>query len=329
MIFPKKLTPGDEVRIIAPSRSLAIISEETKRIANLRFQDLNLTLSFGKHITECDDFNSSSISSRLEDLHDAFRDPNIKAIFTVIGGFNVNQLLDGIDYDLIKRNPKILCGYSDITALQNTLYKKTGLVTYSGPHYSTFGMQQGFEWTLEYLKKAIFSSAPYEITTSVKWSNDAWFLDQKNRHYMANEGFWVIQEGETTGTIIGANLCTLNLLKGTPYMPSLENAVLFLEDDAVAGEFSAAEFDRNLQSLIHQPHFDGVRAILIGRFEKNSKMTEKLLRQIISSKKQLATLPVIANVDFGHTDPMITFPIGGQIKIKANFDKVSLKITQH
>ncbi len=329
MIFPRKLSSGDEIRVVAPSRSLAIISDETKRIANQRFRDLNLTVSFGKHVTECDNFNSSSISSRLEDLHDAYQDPNVKAIFTVIGGFNVNQLLDEIDYDLIRKNPKILCGYSDITALQNTIFKKTGLVTYSGPHYSTFGMKQGFEWSLDYLKKCLFSSAPYEIKPSQRWSNDAWFLDQINRHYMTNEGFWVIQEGEASGVIIGANLCTLNLLQGTSYMPALENAVLFLEDDALGGEFSAVEFDRNLQSLIHQPDFHGVQAIVIGRFEKKSEVTEKLLRQIISNKKQLSKLPVIANVDFGHTDPMITFPIGGLVKLKSTLNEVSLEIVAH
>src|SRR5680860_43589 len=126
-IFPQKLKKGDKVRVIAPSRSMAIISQETRDIAKNRFEELGLELSFGKHIEEIDDFVSSSIESRIEDLHDAFCDSRVKAIFTVIGGFNCNQLLQYIDWDLIKNNPKIFCGFSDITALNNAIYAKTGL----------------------------------------------------------------------------------------------------------------------------------------------------------------------------------------------------------
>ena len=141
MIIPNKIKTGDEVRVIAPSRSLALIAKEHIEIAIRRFNEMGLKVSFGRHVNECDQyFNSSSIESRVHDLHDAFSDPNVKVIMTIIGGFNCNQLLKYIDYDLISNNPKILCGYSDITALQNAIYAKTGVVTYSGPHFSTFGM---------------------------------------------------------------------------------------------------------------------------------------------------------------------------------------------
>ena len=97
-IYPAKLKAGDEIRIIAPSRSMAILNKEIINIANKRFQELGLKLSFGKHIYETDEFNSSSIESRVEDLHEAFSDKNVKAIITVIGGFNSNQLLRYIDW---------------------------------------------------------------------------------------------------------------------------------------------------------------------------------------------------------------------------------------
>ena len=99
------------------------------------------------------DYMCASRDARVEDLNEAFRDENVKAILTVIGGFNSNQLLDYIDYEAIKNNPKIFCGFSDITALSNAIYAKTGVVTYSGPHYSSFGMLKGFEYSLEYFKK--------------------------------------------------------------------------------------------------------------------------------------------------------------------------------
>jgi len=136
-IYPQKLKKGDEVRVIASSSSFSLLSEETIKIANERFFELGLKVTFGKHIMETDDFLSSSIESRIEDIHDAFLDKNVKAIFTVLGGFNTNQMLKYIDWDIIKNNPKIFCGYSDVTILNNAIYQKTGLVNYYGPHYST------------------------------------------------------------------------------------------------------------------------------------------------------------------------------------------------
>jgi len=179
--YPSKLKKGDEVRVIAPSRSLSIVSKEIRQTANKRFADLGLKLTFGKHIEESDDFVSSSIESRIEDLHDAFADKNVKAIITVIGGFNSNQLLKYLDWDLIKKNPKIFCGYSDITALNNAIFAKTGLVSYSGPHYSTFGQELYFDYTLEYFKKCLLSDEPFEIKPSEEWTDDHWFRNQKER----------------------------------------------------------------------------------------------------------------------------------------------------
>lgn len=324
--FPTKLKAGDEVRIVAPSRSLAIISEESRKIANKRFSDLGLKLSFGKHLEEKDAFVSSSIESRIEDLHDAFRDKNVKAIITVIGGFNSNQLLKYLDWDLIRNNPKIFCGFSDITALNNAIFAKTGLISYSGPHYSTFGQELYFDYTLEYFKKCLLSDDPFEIIPSEQWSDDAWYKNQKERTLIKNDGFLLINEGNASGTIIGANLCTLNLLQGTEYFPDLENSILFIEDDE---ESLPHTFDRDLQSLIHLPSFSGVNGIVIGRFQKASELTNELLIKIIITKKELDTLPVIANVDFGHTDPKITFPVGGEVNLVAKDGKVKIELIKH
>jgi len=274
-LIPSKLKQGDVVRVIAPSRSLQLIGEETKRIANERFDEMGLTLSFGKHVSETDDFASSSIESRIEDLHDAFSDKSVKAILTVIGGFNSNQLFRYIDWNLIRMNPKIFCGYSDITALNNAIYAKTGLVTYSGPHYSTFGQKLHFDYSLEYFNKCLLSDEQFEVKSSKEWTDDPWYLEQDKREPILNNGFYIIHEGKAEGTIIGANLCTFNLLHGTEYMPSPENSILFIEDDY---ESVPHTFDRDLQSLIHQPGFEEVEGIVIGRFQKTSKMTNDLLK---------------------------------------------------
>jgi len=276
---------------------------------------------------EADDVISSSIESRIEDLHEAFADKNVKAIFTVIGGFNSNQLLSHIDYELIKNNPKILCGFSDITALTNAIYAKTGVTTYSGPHYSSFGMKKGFdEYTLEYFKKMFLEDGEVEVKSSSEWSNDLWFLDQENREFIKNEGMFIINEGEAHGTIVGGNLCTFNLLQGTEYMPDLTDRILFIEDDGMADKMFFVEFDRNLQSLIHQKNFDKVRGIVIGRAEKNCEMTKEKWIKLIKGKAELNNIPVIAGADFGHTTPIFTFPIGGKVKMVAKDGKISLVI---
>ena len=325
-IYPRKLQVGDEIRVIAPSRSLSIITNESREVANKRFEDLGLKLSFGKHVEEIDEFASTSIESRIEDLHQAFGDKNVKAIITVIGGFNSNQLLKYIDWDLIKNNPKIFCGYSDITVLNNSFYAKTGLVTYSGSHYSSFGQELYFDYTLEYFKKCLLSDEPFEIKSSQDWSDDPWFMDQKNRNLIKNSGWLVINEGQAEGTILGANLCTFNLLQGTEYMPDMKDSILFLEDDE---ESKPHAFDRDLQSLIHLPEFGGVRGIVIGRFQKASGMTDAKLKKIIETKSELKDIPVIANVDFGHTDPKITFPVGGEVKIKADNNSPEITMARH
>jgi len=256
-MIPPKLKAGDGVRVITPARSLAMswINEELKEKAIQRFKELELNLSFAEHVYEIDDFNSSSIQSRVFDLHEAFRDKSIQLVITVIGGFNSNQFLRYLDYDLIKANPKILCGYSDITALANALYAKTGLVTYSGPHFFSFGDKQGFDYTLQYFKKCLFDKKPFEISPSPKWSDDKWANDQENRTFVENDSFWIINEGEAEGKILGGNLCTLNLLQGTEFMPDIQGSILFLEDDE---EAHFATIDRDLQSIIHQPDFEKV-----------------------------------------------------------------------
>ncbi|MEK3983078.1 S66 peptidase family protein [Paenibacillus sp. FSL K6-3166] len=322
---PNKLKPGDELRIISPARSLSLIAAEQRKIAKEQLRKLGFRISFSVNSFEKDDFVSSSIDSRIEDLHEAFLDPNVKGILTTIGGFNSNQLLRYIDYSLIAEHPKRLCGYSDITALSNAIYAKTGLVTYSGPHFSSFAMLHDNEYTTEYFRKLMMDNKEIVVRPSKHWSDDEWYLDQENRVFIRNEGPFIINDGEAKGTIIGGNLCTLNLLQGTEYMPSLKNSILFVEDDY---ESSPATFDRDLQSLIHQPDFQHVKGLVIGRFQQGSRMTKELLIKIITSKEELSDIPVIADVDFGHTSPMITFPVGGQASLRAYGVRVELRISE-
>lgn len=319
MQIPAKLKQGDEIRIIAPSRSMKILSDEGIQLAKKRLEDLGLIVTFGKHVGVCDLQNSSSIEQRVEDLHEAFADKNVKGILTVIGGFNSNEILPYIDYELLKQNPKVLCGFSDITALANAISTKCHFVTYSGPHFSSFQMTGLQQYQTEYFIKCLMHEAAYEVMPSTHWSDDSWFLDQDNRLY--EETSWKIySHGEATGRVFGGNLCTLNLLQGTEYMPDINNCILFIEDD----ELTTPEiFARDLTSLLQVTK--GLKGLLIGRFQRSSKVTEEQLHFILNKHPQLKNIPVLYDLDFGHTQPIITLPIGGTIRIDTNNIKLQMR----
>lgn len=314
-IVPAKLVKGDEIRVIAPARGIKIIGQDSREIAINRFRKLGLEVTFGRNTIDknWDMMGSSSVEKRIEDIHDAFKDENVKAIFTIIGGANSNQLLPYLDYELIKKNPKILCGFSDITALLNGIYAMTGLVTFSGPHYSSFGMLKGFEYTLKNMQKMLFEDGVNEAEPSKEWSDDLWFLNQENREFIKNDGYWNIHDGEAKGTIVGGNLGTFNLLLGTKYRPAFEaDTILFIEDTEGT---EIAAFERNLQALIYQPDFKNVKGLVIGRFQKGSNISREQLEFILNNKRELKNLPILANVDFGHTTPLLTIPVGGSAQI--------------
>lgn len=324
--FPEKLKRGDTVMVIAPSDSLRLISKEAKEIAGERFARMGLKLRFAEHAEELDAFDSASIESRVGDLREAFSDKSVRGIFTAFGGFNSNQLLRYIDWNIIRNNPKVFVGYSDATALHNAIYAKTGLVTYSGPAYSTFGQKLHFDYTLDYFKKCVFRKSSFSVSPSESWSDDRWHRDQKKRKLYKNDGWLAINAGGAKGNILGGNLCTFNLLQGTEYFPDISDSILFLEDDSESKIFN---FDRDIQSLIHLPNFSKAKGIVIGRFQNASEVQTEHLIQVIKAKKELSRMPVLANVDFGHTDPMITFPVGGKAELIVSDKKLVLKMVAH
>ena len=315
-IIPERLKKGDKVMVIAPARGIKIIGQDARAIAKERLESLGLEVVFAPNTTDdnWDYMGSASIEKRVEDIHTAFADKSVKAIMTIIGGANSNQLLKYLDYELIKNNPKIFCGFSDITALENAILAKTGMVVYYGPHFSSLGMKYGCDYTFEHFAKMLVTDGKDKITPSEIWSDDLWFLNQEKREFEANEGYWNIRNGEASGTIIGGNLCTFNLLLGTEFRPAFpKDTILFIEDTEAS---SLADFERNLQALLHQPDFANVKSLVIGRFQKGSKVTREGLEYILNAKAELKELPILANVDFGHTAPLLTIPLGGTAFLK-------------
>lgn len=173
-------------------------------------------------------------------------------------------------------------------------------------------------WTTS--RKIFFQREKVLLSPATDYSDDKWYLNQDDREFIKNNGYWVINPGIANGSIIGGNLGTLQLLHGTEFCPSFENNILFLEEVSLTnGECDIHEFDRDLQSVIHQPGFDGVKAIVFGRFERFFNMNREILTYICN-KEKLKNMPIIANVDFGHTMPIVTFPIGGHCALDAKND---------
>lgn len=329
-MIPTSLKKGDEVRVIAPSGSLSRLSKENFDIAKNRFFQLGLNLTISENAFIINQYGSSSIEQRIHDLEESFKDKNVKMIICAIGGYNCNEILDYINYDIIKSNPKIIIGYSDITALLNAITSRTGLVTYYGPNFTDFAIKKGFDYTLDYFSKILVDNGLIKIEASSEFSDDKWYIDQENRTFLSNEGHIVVNscnQDLIEGKIIAGNLSTLQLLQGTIYMPDLTDKILFLEDDDLVGENFLFEFSRNLESLLCQKGGDKIKSIIIGRNQLKTKLSNNDFSEMLKKKEKLKNIPIIINVDFGHTKPLITIPIGGYCKIaKDNIYIVNEKI---
>ena len=308
----KNLKKGDHIRVVSPSSSIQSIGGFDANVrAKEKLEELGFNVSFSSNYFEHDLFDSASIASRVEDLHEAFVDPSVDAILATMGGFNCNELLPYLNYDLIAQNPKIFCGYSDTTALLNAIYAKTGMQTYMGPSYSSFKMKEGQEYQSQSWLKAV-TQDDYDLVPSKEWSSDPWYDPTKPRHFMPTE--WkVYNAGSASGTIIGGNLSTFGLLRGTPYAPQEENYILFMEE---AEEDDYIEFARHLAALLQA--YPNPQAVIIGRFPKECEMTEEILLAILDKHPLLKTIPVLYDADFAHTQPLFTITIGAQATLDTN-----------
>lgn len=324
-MLPEKINAGDEIRIIAPARSASDIGEVVIARAQAALESLSLKVSFSQYAFSRSQRGCPTDAEKVDDLHAAFLDPNVKGILAAIGGFNSNQLLERIDWDIIRANPKIFAGFSDITVLNHAILAKTGLVTFATPNFYCFGLPPESNYSLEYFRRCLFAGQPetYKVRASKEFYDYAWDYDERSpRSKIVNGGLKIIQPGQASGTLLGGNLCSLNLLNGTEYFPRIKgDIILCLEDDSY--DSIPETFERNLQSLIQQPYFRQVKAILFGRFQRESIAANDSLAAIISSKKIGSNIPIVSNLDFGHTDPKFSYKIGGWASVEA-YDECKL-----
>lgn len=325
LLYPTPLKSGDKIMVIASSSPGTYVREHVMQTAKQRFDDLGLHAVFAPNF-HSDLFigTPESIKQRVDDIHTAFADKSINGIFTILGGHHSNQLLDLLDFDLIKNNPKVFCGFSDITALNNAILAQTGLITFCGPHYSSFGMLHGFDFTMDAFKKAIMHKDDFDISVSTEWSDDPWYRDQENRTFIKNAGAVVMHDGTAHGHLIGGNLSTFALLQGTKYMPAdFDDIILFIEDDSESSEETTI---RQLNGILMQDFAHKIRGILVGRFQKSTNPDIKKIYQTIQNR--MPNVPVIMNLDFGHTTPLLTIPTGAYCKMNAHGNEFEITISR-
>ncbi|MGA2245590.1 MAG: S66 peptidase family protein [Verrucomicrobiota bacterium] len=333
-LLPDKLRAGDEIRVLALSRSIGGlkqypgISDADVDYARQALESLGLRVSFGQHVMENNGHLTTSVAARLADLYEALDDSKVKGILAVTGGIGAIQLLDTLDFSQVAAHPKILCGYSDITFLCNAIYARTGIVTYYGPHFSTFMMRKGCEYWRRSFQDCLFGAPPFEAVPSPEWSDDNWLKEQENRHYHPNDGWWGINEGESAGTVLGGAFIGLNLLQGSRFFPPLANSILFLECPS-EGKSTLMNLDMAVRALTLQPGFGGARGVVIGRYARDSGIDRERMAAVIKNIPALVNLPVIANCDFGHTTPILTLPIGGHARLSVRAGAARIWIDTH
>ena len=308
-VKPRALKPGDTVGLVAP----ASYTFDLWRLddAAARVEALGLKPRFGKHVRGRQGFLSGTDEERVADLHEMFADPSVAAIFSLQGGYGTPRLLDRLDYDLIRRNPKILLGYSDITGLHLAISKKSGLVTFHGPNMLGSLPPR----TLEALKKALFVAEPIGEVTNPEES------DPLNVEFPLR----TVAPGVARGRLVGGNLTLIAHTMGTPYEIETAGRILLLEDTGEA----PYRIDRMLVQLRLAGKLQSVAGIVFGTctdcgparssFEISLSLSD-VLQELLGSLGK----PVLAGILFGHTKEKAIIPIGVEAELDAGAKKLTI-----
>ena len=327
-IKPPHLQKGDTIGIVSPSSAITNFPRRLQRgISSL--EALGLKVILAPNSQKASGHAAGAPQERADDIHSMFRNPEIKGIICSTGGYNANAVLPLLDYELIRSNPKVFCGYSDITALNVAITHKAGLVTFNGPTVlPTFGEYDGpFEFTLRNFLKAVFENKAMgelehsDITSdeNLWWGKD----DDRRRKTVPASAPVALTAGKGEGTLLGGNLETLTILGGTKFLPDYDDTILFLEEM----EGGTDSVERNLDYLEQLGVFKKVRGLIYGKpYQFSTISPKRSLETILTELGNRYGIPVIYNVDCGHTNPMLTMPLGVHAIVDA--DNTSITITE-
>ena len=302
MIIPKKLKKGDTIGIVAPSNP--IIGENIEEINKAKniIENLGFRVKFSKNLISNTNEYSATAKEKAEDINEMFADKEVKMIWCAKGGENSNSTFEYLDFELIKQNPKIICGYSDITSITNIITEKTGLVTFSGTNFKTIATDET-EYSLnEALNRFVNGSLEFGNTL---------------------EGYKTIKEGTVEGKLIGGNLSLTRAMVAGKYNIDFTDKILFLEELGL--ETGPALVSNYLYFMKQNEVFKKIKGIWLGNYTHESGITlEKILIDIIGDEFKG---PIIKSENFGHIENKTVIPIGINAKINTS-EKIKIKLLE-
>lgn len=298
VIKPARLKKGDTIGLISPASSpddLSKVEESTKY-----FEKLGYKVKIGKNVGNYHGYLAGTDDERLEDLHSMFSDKTVKAIMCLRGGYGAFRLLDKINYKMIQKNPKIFVGYSEITALQNAIFSKTGLITFAGPMPAVDFVNSISAFTEEWF---------WNVVTSNKKIGKV--------KYPENSKMPFINKGTANARILGGNLAVFSSMLGTDFFPDMKDKILLLEDI----DEKPYKIDRMLNQLRLAKVFKGLKGVILGRFvecyEQDPNKKTLSLGEVIEHYFKVLKIPTIYTFPHGHIKDFITIPIGLKIGLNA------------
>lgn len=303
-MIPTKLKKGDTIGVIAPSNYIEKDDLEYINASIALMEASEFKVKFGKYVFEDTLGYGTSPEKRAADINWAFKDDEVKAIMCVKGGEDSNTILDYIDYEMIKKHPKIICGFSDNTSILNAIHEKTGLVTYHGPTFKSLT-----SWKTGYAYKQF-------IKTFVE-NTESLIMGEPENEYTT------IQAGQATGELVGGNLSLFTKLVCGKYAVNLQDKILFLEE--LGFEAAPEMVNSNIYYLKQNGVFDRIAGLWIGNYEHPSKVSiEKIIKNAIGDEYKF---PIIKSDNFGHIDKKIIIPIGTKAEINTN-EKIKIKLVE-
>ncbi|MFH1694560.1 MAG: S66 peptidase family protein [Patescibacteria group bacterium] len=329
LIKPIQLNKGDTIGLISPSSPMAALVPHRTEKGISALKDLGFDVRIATFALDNEGHVSASGEKRAQSINELFADKQIKAIISFIGGNHSSQILKYLDFDLIKKNPKVILGFSDFTVLALAIHAKTNLVTFYGPAVLTQFAEnpKPFEYTLEYFEKALMTPDKIgKIYPSTTWTDEVldWFEKkdlERPRKMQDNNGWQWIKDGEATGPIMGGCITSIMHLRGTEYWPDFSGSILFWETPESSDDFTSGENPENIDSYLTDLElsgvFDSISGMIVGRPFGYAEDSEKKLIEIIENRTRKYTFPILYNVNIGHSDPMITVPIGVQAWINS------------
>lgn len=329
-IKPRALQPGEIVGIVSPSWFGGPSFERRLNRGIRQIEALGFRTRIGTHALQNAGWVSASAEERASDLHDMFRDPKVRAIIATIGGDHARQVLPLIDWDLIRANPRVFMGFSDITVLNVAIWTETGIVTFNGPSVMTDWAE--YPAMPAYARNAALAAITRPEPAGVLRSAAAWteeLLDWETgedetraRVMTPSHGWTWLREGSAEGRLIGGCLESLQHLRGTRWWPDFTHAILFLE--TAEERPSPATVDGIFSDYENMGVLGRIRGMVVARPYGYTDDDRLELHEVIRERTARWAIPVLADVDAGHTSPILTLPIGCRARLDSAGDVLEI-----